>query len=129
MEMGNLLQTIVSSIIGVVPFPGSAGPFGGMSPPSFMIITEPHSQSQCPNEQTDNTQDASATTTNQEESHQNAQEEQSGNGSSDTSSEREPIHLRVLFGIPMLSSDVASNESEENQVFQAVLKTKATTRN
>ncbi|GIY03616.1 hypothetical protein CDAR_482621 [Caerostris darwini] len=117
MEMGNLLQTIVSSIIGGGPtFPGSAGPFGGMPPPSFMIITDPHSRSQCPNEQTDNTQDASATTTNQEESHQNASsEEQSGNGNSDTSSEREPIHLRVLFGIPMLSSDAASNESEENQ--------------
>ncbi|GFX79889.1 small glutamine-rich tetratricopeptide repeat-containing protein alpha [Trichonephila clavipes] len=114
-EMGTLLQSIFSSILNGAS--NQRGPPGGLSMPgpSFMIISEPHTQEQCENNQTDTsgTTSQSADSDDQERSTRQTLVNDSNQSSEE---EEESIHLRVLFGIPVISNDDSStSESQQSQ--------------
>ncbi|GFT43879.1 hypothetical protein NPIL_216721 [Nephila pilipes] len=115
-EMGNLLQSIFASMLGGSPRPpGSPGGIH-MPGPSFMIISEPHTENQCDNNQTDQSQSTSqsADSDDQERSQEQPRDNES-NQSSEEPSELDSIHLRVLFGIPLITrNDSSSPESQHD---------------
>ncbi|CAL1292105.1 unnamed protein product [Larinioides sclopetarius] len=117
MGLENLINSIVSSLLlGGPQMPGGTG-MGGAGP-SFMIISDPHTEDQCTNQSSNETSDSSATDTNSANQNQNIEDNKKtddkneGNESSERRSQDEPLHLRVLFGIPVLSDE--DNSSAES---------------
>ncbi|KAF8770989.1 Small glutamine-rich tetratricopeptide like protein [Argiope bruennichi] len=110
MDMGNLIQSMVSSLLlGGSPMPVSSGMAG--PGPSFVIVGDPHTEDQCSaNHSTNDTSESSATNNQTAEDNKQSTGKQEGNETSERRGEDEPLHLRVLFGIPVVSYGEDSSE-------------------
>ncbi|GFR27629.1 retrovirus-related Pol polyprotein from transposon 17.6 [Trichonephila clavata] len=115
-EMGTLLQSIFSSILSGSP--NQRGPSGGLSMPgpSFMIISEPHTQEECENNQTDVSGANSQSADSEDQERSLRQSRANDSNQSSEEDEEESIHLRVLFGIPVMTQDDSSaSESQQSR--------------
>ncbi|GBN52539.1 Small glutamine-rich tetratricopeptide repeat-containing protein alpha [Araneus ventricosus] len=126
MDMENLINSIVSSLfLGGSPMPGGPGMRG--AGPSFMIISDPHTEDHCPISQSANeTNDSSTTDTNSSgenqntESNKNTGDKNEGNETSERRSQDESLHLRVLLGIPVMSDEDDSSADSNSKKHQTM---------